>query len=137
MTKTIVTLNLAEELLERAVAEKGEGYEYPDWASGCYYERDDAPSCIVGHVFNYLGLTPEQLGQLDAPNKHFSDANGQPVSRNNVVSALVPLVAEAFDIELTEPAAVLLREAQLQQDNGSPWGLAAQRAKAAVAGYNV
>lgn len=67
------------ELLERAVAEKGEDYVYrPDRTSTdpCFYaDYDDydeveervptGPGCIVGHVLSYLGATPEDLAALD------------------------------------------------------------------------
>lgn len=70
----------AIELLERAVAEKGEDYVYrPDRTSTdpCFYadydDYDDydevevptGPGCIVGHVLSYLGATPEDLAALD------------------------------------------------------------------------
>ena len=73
----------AIELLERAVAEKGEDYVYrPDRREtdlcfyadyddeSAYYEFESVgeptgPGCIVGHVLSYLGATPEDLAALD------------------------------------------------------------------------
>lgn len=135
MTKKIVSLNLAEELLERAVAEKGEDYVYPNWQYGCSYEGNGAPGCIVGHVLSYLGLTPEQLNQLDHPGLHFTDVNGDRMSDNSTVDDIATLLSEEFDIDLTRPAQLFLNHAQTEQDGGAPWSVALEEAKAEVAQY--
>lgn len=59
------------DLLARAVAEKGEDYVYPEEEKdgvGCHYFYEGRPSCIIGHVLSYLGMTegPEGSGAIFA-----------------------------------------------------------------------
>lgn len=54
MSKPRITGKLALQLLEEVVAEKGEDYIYPD--QYCVYVKEGQPACIVGHVFDRLGV---------------------------------------------------------------------------------
>ena len=98
----------AVELLQRAVAEKGADYVYdPDSANpgsyGCaYFQQDGTPSCLVGHVIAYKGLTKGLLGVW----------NGSDVD----------LLVERGFLDLDERAQWLLANAQNLQDNGKSWG---------------
>ena len=135
MTTRSVSLNEAEELLERAVTEKGADYVYGKRGGACNYERDGAPSCIVGHVLSYLGLTVEQLATLDNPDKFYVNECGYPVSADTGITDIAQLLASELGIDLTFPAAELLQNAQFDQDNGVPWGTAVVLAKDAVGQY--
>jgi hypothetical protein len=113
-----LTLDLAKQLVERAIAEKGEDYVYlpPGGRVGepClnWHLQPDGqmvPGCIVGHVWHYLGFTNEDTGQGDA--KH-------------VLGYL-----EGYDhLTYTEDAADFLYAVQDQQDRGVPWGEAYKEA---------
>lgn len=123
MTITYPKLNYDEaiSLLQRAIEEKGADYIYPLAATvearrlgqvgKCKnYLDDGTPSCIVGHVFHYMGIHPEMYGQTD-------DA-----------------WAVAFDLgfELDERTLTLLRRVQYSQDDGAPWGEAVSNAVSTV-----
>jgi hypothetical protein len=61
----VVTREKAIELLEKAVAEKGEDfvYQYPAHIAACQYiDEYGHPSCIVGHAVKYLS---DELGNHD------------------------------------------------------------------------
>jgi hypothetical protein len=96
------------DLIEGAVALKGEDYVYPiavdgestEWG-GCDYVRDGQPSCIVGHVLVAAGVPPEQLSRHEG------------TSASNVVRSLKP--------EWGEEVGVALDSAQELQDSGSTW----------------
>src|SRR5215207_3245486 len=99
------------ELLQRAVAEKGDGYVYPG-ADGydtfsCRYADylTVAPSCLIGHVLDYLGLLSEA-------------AEGHSANRMEVVHN-----------QFTPGSALVLRAAQILQDKGHAWGEALIAAK--------
>lgn len=54
---SLITYDEMKAALERAVAERGEGYVYeaPDPGLGCVYrDAEDKPSCIVGLAMSYL-----------------------------------------------------------------------------------
>lgn len=106
MTKRTLTLEQARELLHRAVAEKGADYVYtsrknPQFAQ-CVYVENGQPSCIIGHVVNYLGVPLDAIKEGVGPDQVLSDAG---------------ITAEST-------TAKLLHHAQLQQDQGIPWGQA-------------
>lgn len=138
----IVTLNLAEELLERAVAEKGADYVYSEDEGGCFYanpteERGQyVPGCIVGHVLNYLGLSPEELHKLDEPHKWHTNVNGDAHTDNTNINHIDDVLEDTFGIELTHPALMLLKTAQGNQDFGESWGDSVRTAKGYVSGLN-
>lgn len=107
------------ELLELAVLDRGADYVYegikrPDsddpnqkW---CVYRLPDgAPSCIVGHVYSYLGVLDEA--------KEDARPGWQPVS-----------ILKRFDGD----ALHVLNIAQRRQDNGESWGGALDAARKCI-----
>lgn len=123
-----LTYDRAVELLERAVAERGVDYVYPEDEKAqydphreqqcSYYVGNNGgfrPSCIIGMVIDYLGLREQFLA-----NRGLYEGN----PGTNVLSAL----GVAFD----KTTLSLLGEAQTQQDNGATWGDAVERATAVV-----
>ena len=108
MTITITAAE-ARELLTRAVEEKGADYVYPrsvDEALGCaYFEDDGTPSCIVGHVLAYKGVTLETLPLPDFDN-----------------NASVWALQRSGFLEADDRASEALRRAQGRQDGGGDWG---------------
>lgn len=102
--------------LEKAVAEKGEDYQYADFRGGlttsCVYFRGDQPSCIVGHVLYYNGMTRNEL------NRDIRDFNR---------SSVQTLSNQGF-IAVDNDTRHLLQRAQNLQDNGVPWGQAVEGA---------
>jgi hypothetical protein len=108
-----ITFDEAVELLDRAVAEKGEDYIYPGSLGNgaCWYTRDGRPDCIVGHVLFWKGVTPEQLERLEGTSAFGLDGW----------------------LELDEKTSQLLWKTQQRQDSGVPWGRAVAEAKAEVA----
>jgi hypothetical protein len=113
-----ITLDEAKELLARAVKEKGDNFVYqPIRTSGhpqCAYftPEDGAPSCLVGHVLAYKGLTHEDL-----------DAT------NSGVTEVQDLVEEGH-IRVDNETLALLTVAQVEQDQGQTWGRAVEEALA-------
>lgn len=104
-----LTYDKTVELLDRAIAEKGEDYVYlpvtmirdDDPETLClYFNEDDTPGCIIGHVMHYLGVTPTR------------GIEG--------VSGSVAL--KDLGIKVDEPTAVLINNTQSKQDQGTPWG---------------
>lgn len=94
----------AVQLAKRAIAEQGSEYRYGP--IDCVYFAEGKPSCIVGHMLAYDGVTAE-----------FVDAN----EFNDEGVHNLPLGA---DIK-TE---IFLIELQEQQDQEMPWGDALQLA---------
>lgn len=118
-----MTININRDTLDRVIPELleefGEDYVYPHWRVSCVYVRDEAPSCIVGHVLQRVGVPLEALKFLDA--------------RPSTVSGLPPLGTEArdvdlwlnefgVDIEITHEARRMLQRIQFSQDHGKAWG---------------
>lgn len=100
MNDKLITYDEMKAALERAVAERGEGfvYEAPDPRLGCvYYDADFKPSCIVGLAMSYL----------------------RPHRRLQEGPAAVSLSGLADD-----KARCLADFVQQFQDGGEPWGLA-------------
>lgn len=125
-------LNLAkaQELIGRAVTEKGEGYIYPhasksEYGGNCKYVEiiddlktdswDYAPSCIVGHAFISAGVTAEGIYN----------------SSYNESGASI-LIEYLMDIDAVtgcdDDALAFLGRVQNSQDRGRPWGEAAENA---------
>lgn len=114
-----VNARRALELLIDVVEQYGEGTVYekfvkdslPMNGSACYYERDGAPSCLVGHVLHRAGVSVEMLANIDI--------YGTPAGR---LATVVP--------GLNWEAAGVLGRAQRAQDQGQPWGVALEAARA-------
>lgn len=106
-------------LLERAVAERGEDFIYPDqsdadspWrlhaeAGVCRYARADTgePACIVGLVLSYIGLFD--------------------VAKANEGKGIYQFGVE---LPITAGGLRMLQRAQGTQDSGASWGVALKRA---------
>jgi hypothetical protein len=117
------------DLMEGAVALKGEDYVYPKRAEsedeigwgGCDYVRDGQPSCIVGHVLVAAGVPVEQLAAHEGN------------SAWTVVPALKPEWGGVDDdshyYPESSPIARALDKAQSLQDAGSTWGEALEAFK--------
>lgn len=110
------------ELLDRAVIERGYDYVYPEHEKRvfphrdpnrkmCSYVRDDGtPSCIIGLIASYLGVTTEEMKRYE----------GRPGS--------FMLHDVGFDFSARTDR--LLTDVQQRQDGGRPWGAAVDVAKA-------
>lgn len=133
MTEPLVTLDFDEAvaLTKRAIAEKGEDYVYPKAESGWCTNFDSytsAPSCIVGHVLAYKGMTYAQmLGREAAVN---DDAlPGERVDYNN--SGVYTLIGDGL-VQTDTKTAEFLSELQQSQDSGRSWGVSLRGALAEV-----
>lgn len=101
--------------LEKAVADKGPDYVYrrttpvteSEYETGqtCLYFEQGQPSCIVGHVMSYMGVTHSREG-INA---------GHALTEAGI----------AADARTRR----FLEEVQEKQDNGVPWGEAVRRAQ--------
>lgn len=123
MTEPLVTLdfNEAVELAKRAVAEKGEDYVYPKAEAGWCINFDSdtsAPSCIVGHILAYKGMTYAQmLGRSAAVNDEALLIDR--VDYNN--SGICTLVGDGL-VRADTKTEHFLSELQQLQDSGTSWG---------------
>lgn len=114
-----LTREKALELLEKAVAEKGEDFVYTspiaDTRVCQYIDSSSNPSCIVGHVVKYLS---DELGN-QAVFLELGEHEGQ-----SALDLVLPGVV--FDSE----AALALATAQEVQDSmEDTWGTALKRAR--------
>lgn len=150
MANIVIEKEQAIELLNRAVEEKGADYVYPRGGLGensgddkvCAYERNGAPSCIVGHVFSYLGVPVETLAVLDQQSLSAVTDLTRSVPTwiddeevHGVPKGEVPLSVLA-GIQIDPDALGILRRAQADQDGGIPWGKAVQYAIAEPYDYS-
>lgn len=73
----------------------------------CHYERDAAPSCIVGHVLYALGTDVDTLAHLDSLEETgFGD------------------LVDAGEVICPDEVTYLLAYAQMRQDCGADWSTA-------------
>jgi hypothetical protein len=125
----VIDRETAIQLLERVVAERGADFTYePMYVQGggsaaCLYVRDGAPSCGIGLALSYLGLTPEQLSELDAINNTGGETD---IHQLGVQRKLAD-----FGIRLEEDALYVLSGFQQKQDRSAEYGVALQAAKEA------
>ncbi len=114
----IETAQQALELLEKAVATRGEDYVYRRHEGFCTYTHDGEPDCLIGVVLHSVGWTIEELRQCD-----------------NMGS--VPSVAEdpTFADRLGNEAIGVLDAAQAAQDDSLSWGVALQKARDRASEY--
>lgn len=113
-----ITLDEAKDLLARAVEEKGSTYVYEQVVndlgdSQCLYfnPATRAPSCIVGHVLAYKGVTYDDMFANDV----------------NTFASVATLADTEF-IKVDNKTQALLSIAQGEQDQGQTWGNAVQEA---------
>lgn len=94
--------------IKKAVEAKGQDYVYPRGLGGrCDYSRDGEPSCIVGHVFNYLDT--ELFEKVVRSERHLGFSPQL-------------LAIESIREDLTSAQLHALRKAQSIQDAGGTWG---------------
>lgn len=124
MTEPLVTLdfNEAVELAKRAVAEKGEDYTYEQGAYGRCLNFNictSAPSCIVGHILAYKGMTYAQmLGREAAHNDNCMLANRVDYNNSGICTLIGDGLVEVADTKTEH----FLSELQQLQDSGTSWG---------------
>lgn len=127
MAEAVIELNgpAALALIKLAVTEKGEDYTY-DSSGGCDYQRDGAPSCIVGHALSYLGVPGEALSRLDAANYEYEDEDGYlhaTVGSTDIDTLTdVGALEELAGVRIDSDAQRVFSVAQLNQDKGLVWG---------------
>lgn len=108
-----ITADEARELLQRAVNEKGADYVYPERFNCRYFNEDGGPSCIVGHVLDYKGLTLDDVPGVEN------------------TAALLTIRGDGV-IKCDDLTSRALQEAQNVQDCGEPWGYALAEALAVL-----
>ena len=125
-TRTSISYEEASELIDRAIAERGEDFVYQD---SCVYETLGDPSCMVGRVLAKAGVPIETLRMMDMVDK-WSPVNeyGERIYTTTDFATVVQSgkFSNAFTVD--NGALELLHEAQVRQDNRDPWGEAQARA---------
>jgi hypothetical protein len=115
ITPLEISYDEALELLDRAVAERGEDYVYDGACEYFQCDADNQPGCIVGHVLAYKGMDPELLDKLGL---------------NSTKLAYVADKSEVLKLDIKTK--VLLDEVQNRQDTGIPWGKAVSTSRADI-----
>jgi hypothetical protein len=120
----------AVKLLERVVAERGADfvYEYPrELQTGngtqlqCFYEHEGAPSCAIGLALSYIGVTPEQLAELD----DLGEDHGETAIDELMI---IGHLRDKCDIIIEDEAVFVFSKFQCEQDLKQRYGTALQRA---------
>lgn len=114
-----LTYELAKELVQEAIAERGEDFVYtpPEGVDDCMYVHDDEPGCIVGHVLiSGLGLASTLLESIE----------GQDASH------ALSLAVRHGIIIYDDDAEIYLLNLQAFQDSGDSWGKADRLARAGM-----
>lgn len=114
-----LTYELAKELVQEAIAERGEDFVYtpPMGADDCKYVHDDEPGCIVGHVL---------ISGLGLPSTLLSACEGTDASHVLRVARQDALITADADAES------YLCDLQSLQDSGDSWGKADSLARASM-----
>lgn len=131
-----VTYDEALAALQAVVAELGEDFVYTDHA--CHYiDKDETPSCGVGHVYVRLNLKDEMLRAIDV----WQEDQGVPVYRRSVESDYQPRAGRLAELIARRDGVVLDREADLllgmfqgYQDGRNSWGESLRLAVARIEG---
>jgi hypothetical protein len=118
MTKepVFISYEMAVKALDAAVELKGADYHYEKVRGEggipvCrYFDRYAKPSCLVGYVFDMLGVDPIPFDDVDNGLGAAAMSNSGRVSYDAATLGL-------------------LQEAQVWQDNDKPWGDAVSKAK--------
>ncbi len=118
---TRITKRAALKALDQAVAKRGADYVYPMPNDKCVYVYNGAPSCIVGEVLAQE-VPIDELQQLEV-----RESNTAPLT----LTSTRRTIACMFEVTFTDGALKVLREAQVEQDCGTTWADAVERAKAA------
>lgn len=121
-----LTFEKAQELVDAAIAERGEDYVYSKQAGSCLYVHSDSwfhdergewvrvnekPGCIVGVALVNLGVGMDEL-----------------VSINTLDASAALQHLEQRGVWVETEAVDFLSRVQVSQDNGMPWGEARDRA---------
>lgn len=111
----IETAQQALELLEKAVATRGEDYVYPkrpsinnDPTPTCLYAYQGKPDCLIGVALSIAGWTIEELVALEDHGVRY---------------------APALAANVSDAARLVFQAAQNVQDGGSTWGAALDNAR--------
>ena len=130
-----LTLEVAKELVDKAIALRGEDYEYQrGHKSDCMYVHHDEvwddvredyvpvangkqPGCLVGMALNLHGVPLEAMQEMEG-----DDAN-----------ALIEYLKDKGILEYEDRAAEYLYYNQVAQDRGETWGFAKQEAEGKLA----
>jgi len=140
MTLTALSDEKVDATLDSLVKKFGEGYIYPGWNDGkCVYVQDGAPSCLVGHALNRLGVPIGTLEVLDEQ-QFYRDEELEDLVYINGLQEIEVIgyledserlidFEEAAGVTLTPYARRVLAGAQHLQDEGVEWGVAVQRAR--------
>lgn len=126
------------ELLNAAVAKKGEDYVYGSDlvinqfgrpGPSCHYAWDGKPDCIVGHVLASVGVSLAELHYGDSPSE---ENDFQPKNYGRYATGSANSVIEVLSrdgvVNFTDDARALLQETQRLQDSYVPWGEAVAEA---------
>lgn len=111
-----ITYEDVVEQVAKIVAEKGRDHVYANKndKGDCFYFRDEAPSCVVGHWVHALGIE-----EFESAVK-FKESSG-PFPAGELVTAAWD---KGIDIEIDEAALMFLSNMQSLQDGGWTWGAA-------------
>jgi len=116
----LLTNEVVSDLLDEALALRGERYVYPrEDGLTCTYVRDGKPSCLVGVVLSLAGLPLDELVKADKA------AYGTSEQADKL---LVDLDLRG-KIRMTHDVMRALSHAQMMQDGGETWGEAVELAK--------
>jgi hypothetical protein len=112
----------AVDMLERVVAKRGEDFMYHGvgMEESCQYVDFDGPSCGVGLVLSYLGVSDRTLSALD------DDFDGESAFQNEPIQRFLH---EVSSLDFDEKAVRILSTFQRFQDHGTEYGLALTYAK--------
>lgn len=115
----VITLDNVLDLLEKAVQTRGPDYRYRGQYEDvtCKYEKDGAPSCLVGVALHIAGVSVDELTAMD---KSLEPGMGPHWLEENT---------DNLPISISESATMVLSQAQATQDIGYTWGEALERAK--------
>lgn len=127
-----LNLDKAKALVAEAIAERGEDYSYPKQGGSCLYVHDvdrrwddprgdytvsydnATPGCLVGLALHKGGISLEDMAKRGR-----NEVNAEEVLNNLQGAGL---------LTFTDEAMYYLSNAQSSQDNGAPWGQAAEAA---------
>jgi hypothetical protein len=128
-----ITYEKALSAMRGAVADRGADYVYPEsektFAGTCQYLTEDGrASCLVGEVLVRVGVPAESLPKW-IPGERSSSLEAVPMA-SSLLGNLESAGVLTFERNRTQ---VFLDTAQDEQDNGQTWGVALERAEAAVA----
>lgn len=130
MTTIVLDIDTTLEYMEKAVKFRGPQHVDPRSGNidGCKYTPSgDLPSCIVGQILQYAGVTTNELRVMDTRGYYGSSFAALMEVRDQVLDGS-DYVDEGDDVlpenlTITPGAATLLASAQDAQDYGTQWGV--------------